>query len=77
MASDKNNPNINLFYSDTDSIVIKGDLPEHLRGDKLGNFKLEHEIEIGIFLSPKVFALLTKGGKVIIKIKGPGGELNR
>lgn len=37
----KNNPKFNLYYSDTDSAVIDGELHPDLVGNKLGQFKLE------------------------------------
>lgn len=45
---------IETFYMDTDSIAVKGYLPENLVGDKLGLFKLEHEILHAYFISPKL-----------------------
>jgi hypothetical protein len=61
---------------DTDSIVIKGILPEDLIGKSLGLFKLEHEIKHGYFISPKLYALETKDGKTIVKAKGIGSKLD-
>jgi hypothetical protein len=45
----KNNPNFRLYYSDTDSIIIDTPLPDYLVGTKLGQVKLEHVINRGIF----------------------------
>jgi len=45
MSQFKNNPDFNLYYSDTDSIVINKPLSDHLIGNKLGLVKLEHTIQ--------------------------------
>lgn len=74
MARYKNNPLVKLYYSDTDSIVIAGELPPEDIGPELGKFKLEHVIDTAIFLSPKVYGLLDITGEVVIKIKGLGHE---
>lgn len=61
----------NLYYSDTDSLVLDCPLPEHMVGDKLGQFKLEYRVAEGIFLAPKVYALRFSDGRPdIIKVKG-------
>ena len=70
MSLIKNNPNFNLYYSDTDSIVIDKKLPDNLISDELGKFKLEYEITHAFFLAPKVYGLITPDNKEIIKIKG-------
>jgi len=66
---------IEIFYMDTDSITIKGLMPEELIGNKLGLFKLEQEIAHGYFISPKLYALETVDGKTIVKAKGVGSKL--
>jgi hypothetical protein len=78
----KNNPNFNLYYSDTDSAVIDKNLPDHLVGNRIGQFKLECVIKRAVFLAPKVYGLITENGDEIIKIKGvskdvlPGFHIN-
>lgn len=37
--------NINVYYTDTDSIVTDKPLPDHMVNNQLGGLKLEHEIE--------------------------------
>ena len=71
----KNNPNFNLYYSDTDSGVTDAPLPEYLVGGELGQLKLEHNISKAVFLAPKVYGLLTTDGTEIIKVKGIVNEL--
>lgn len=71
----KNNPNFNLYYSDTDSGVTDAPLPEYLVGGELGQLKLEHTISRAVFLAPKVYGLLTTDGTEIIKVKGIVNEL--
>ena len=70
MTQFKNNPNFNLYYSDTDSVVIDEALTEAFVGSKLGQLKLEYEISRAVFLAPKVYGFVTIGGDEIIKVKG-------
>jgi hypothetical protein len=71
MSQFKNNPDFNLYYSDTDSIYIDKPLSKDLVSSKtLGLMKLENSIEKAIFISPKVYYLLTKDESVIYKVKG-------
>ena len=65
----KNNPNFNLYYSDTDSAFIDKELSNELVGIGLGQVKLEYVINKAVFLAPKVYALETED-KTIIKVKG-------
>jgi len=74
----KNNPNVNLYYSDTDSGVVDQPLDEALVGPLLGQFKLEHILSRAVFLAPKVYGFITTAvtpGNEIIKIKGVKNEL--
>ena len=66
----ENKPNLNLYYSDTDSIVIDKELPSDIVGNKLGQLKLEHVIERGVFLAPKVYGFVDDKGEKVIKVKG-------
>jgi DNA polymerase type B, organellar and viral len=75
MSAFKNNPNFNLYYSDTDSIVIDRSLStvqgfEDTVGPEIGQMKLEYIIKRAVFLAPKVYGLITNEGHEIIKIKG-------
>jgi hypothetical protein len=71
MSQFKNNNDFNLFYSDTDSIYIDKPLDDSLVNDKiLGAMKLENIIEKAIFLSPKVYCLLTNDNNLVYKVKG-------
>jgi len=81
MSQFKNNPNYNLYYSDTDSIYIDKELDSVLVNSKiLGKMKLEAIIDKAIFIAPKVYGYsclsedTSKGGKVIIKVKGLSNE---
>ncbi len=74
MSQFKNNPNYNLYYSDTDSIVIDSLLSPEQVGSNLGQVKLEHVVNRAIFLAPKVYGLITENGEEIIKIKGVNPE---
>jgi len=71
MTQFKNNPNINLYYSDTDSIYTDSELDSSFIDSKiLGKLKLEHVCKRAIFLTPKVYCLETIEGEFIYKIKG-------
>jgi hypothetical protein len=67
---------LDIFFMDTDSIVLNGNLPEDLVGNNLGQFKLEHEINHAYFISPKLYALKLMNGKTIVKAKGIGNKLD-
>jgi hypothetical protein len=65
MSKFKNLDNIDLYYSDTDSLYIKGELDSKYISDKeLGKFKLEKTFLKALFLSAKMYA-----GKYINKNK--------
>ena len=71
MSQFKNNPNFNLYYSDTDSAFFDKPLPLNMVSSKvLGKMKLEHVKSKAIFLAPKVYYLITEDGKIIYKVKG-------
>jgi DNA polymerase elongation subunit (family B) len=71
MSQFKNNPNFKLYYSDTDSIYIDRPLDESfISSTILGKLKLENVCKKAIFLSPKVYYLLTEDNEVIYKVKG-------
>jgi len=85
MSQFKNNPNYNLYYSDTDSIYIDKELDDSLVSNNiLGKMKLEATIIKAIFIAPKVYGYKTidnnsclseatsKG--TIIKVKGLNNE---
>jgi len=75
MSQFKNNPLFNLYYSDTDSIVIDKPLPNEFIGKDLGLVKLEHVIKKAVFLAPKVYGLIDTEGNETIKIKGVTDEV--
>jgi hypothetical protein len=70
------NPNINLYYTDTDSIYTDSDLdPKFLSETILGKLKLENVCTKAIFLAPKLYCLKTGDDKVIYKVKGLKHEI--
>lgn len=67
----KLDPNHNVYYSDTDSIILDRPLnPELVHNNQLGQYKLEHQIKRFVSLAPKVYGIETVNGDKIIKIKG-------
>jgi hypothetical protein len=53
------NPIKNLKYniciaSNTDSLILRNPLPDHLLGKELGKWKLEHKFINGVFVRPKL-----------------------
>ena len=66
----KNIPGNPCIMSDTDSVVLSKKLSPLLIGKELGQMKLEHEIEEGIFIRKKLYALKNNLNKVIIKSSG-------
>ena len=76
MSKFKNNPLFNLYYFDTDSLVLNispdklEEIYPGILGKGLGQLKLEHEIDKAGFLSPKCYFLENTNGDKIIKIKG-------
>jgi len=66
----KNIPGNPCIMSDTDSVVLPKKLSPSLIGIDLGQMKLEHEIEEGIFIRKKLYALKTIDNKEIIKSSG-------
>jgi len=71
MSQFKNNPNINLYYTDTDSVYTDSNIDKSLIDPKtLGKLKLENICKRGIFLAAKLYCLETESTKIIIKVKG-------
>ena len=70
MAKFKNNPNAKLYYSDTDSIIINKPLSDKYVGKELGLFKLEHEINKGIFIRNKLYIIQNSNKDFVIKSSG-------
>jgi hypothetical protein len=70
MSKFKNNPDFNLYYTDTDSIFIDKDLPDTMVGNELGQFKKEYDIDKAVFISPKCYSLIKTNGEYVNKIKG-------
>jgi hypothetical protein len=77
MSFVKNNPDFNLYYSDTDSAIIDQPLPANMVGNELGLFKLEYEINRYVSLAPKVYGFMTTNGNKVIKIKGVSEALSK
>jgi hypothetical protein len=76
MSQFKNNPLINLYYTDTDSIYTDSDIDESFINKKiLGKLKLENICNKAIFLSPKMYCLETEDGQTIYKVKGLKHEI--
>lgn len=61
----KNMAGNELYYSDTDSLVLKKKLPTKIIGPELGKWKLEAELIKGIFVRPILYIYEDLNGKVI------------
>jgi len=77
MSKFKNNSNLKVFYTDTDSIFTNLNpnemnkiFPGIINNKELGKLKLESVSKKGIFLAPKCYALQTVDDKFIFKVKG-------
>ena len=44
-------------------------MPERI-GDKLEQFKFEHDVSEGLFISNKTYAITVENGIIIMKVKG-------
>ena len=66
----KNIPGNPCIMSDTDSVILTKNLPDICIGKELGQMKLEHEIEEGIFIRKKLYALKTITNQEVIKSSG-------
>jgi hypothetical protein len=71
MSIFKNNPDFNLYYTDTDSVFTDKPLDDSLiNSNVLGKMKLENILDRAIFIAPKVYYLITEDNKHIYKVKG-------
>lgn len=71
----KNQENIDIYYSDTDSIFCKQALPKKIVSKKrLGALKLEGKIIEGLFIAPKIYYIKYENGKEVMKCKGISNE---
>jgi hypothetical protein len=77
MSKFKNNPNFNLFYTDTDSAYLDRPLPDYMVSNtELGKMRLEYVLDKAVFLAPKVYYLITESGEHIYKVKGLKHEVS-
>lgn len=71
MSQYKNNPKINLYYTDTDSVYTDSDIVvSFIHSKQLGKLKLENISKDVIFLGPKMYCLNTIDQGFKYKIKG-------
>ena len=70
MSQFKNDPNLTIYYTDTDSLFTNKPLDSKFIGKELGKFKLEYIFKDAVFLGPKIYGGITTENKEIIKIKG-------
>lgn len=53
--------NWDVYYCDTDSMVTGTKLPEsYIDPNVLGLWKIEDEVELGLFIAPKLYYLKSK-----------------
>ena len=77
MSEVKNRDDINIYYTDTDSIFTDSTLPSELVDPKkLGMWKLEDEYIHGIFLMPKVYGTISVTGNIQTKAKGYTNQID-
>jgi hypothetical protein len=77
MSQFKNNPLLQLYYTDTDSIYTNLNpsemdklYPGIVNNTELGKLKLESISRKAVFISPKCYCLELESGELIYKIKG-------
>nr|UEX92847.1 hypothetical protein [Marasmius tenuissimus] len=76
MSQFKNNKDIKLYYTDTDSLIVNKELPNDMVNDKiLGKFKLEHVIKKAIFLASKLYCFVNENDELITKTRGLSHEI--
>jgi len=63
MSQYKNSDDYNLYYTDTDSIIIDKPLKYDVISNDIGLWKLKNELKEGVFGSPKLW-----GAKVVYPI---------
>jgi len=61
--------NYDVYYTDTDSLFIKGKLDPKFIGDIIGQFKLEGVYDEVVFLAPKVRGSINSEGEET-RVKG-------
>ena len=72
----KNIPGNDYLGGDTDSIILTYPLDPKYVGSSLGQFKLEHIIKEGFYLSKKFYMFVTNDNEIIIKCKGINNKNN-
>jgi len=66
-----------VAYSDTDSLVTNVELPASMiDATTLGLMKLEHKIQLGYFVAPKLYYLKDLEGNEISKSRGYKGQIS-
>lgn len=65
-----------VYYCDTDSIVVDKLLPDNLVGNDIGQFKLEHTVSKGYFISGKLYKLFNTDGSIKTVNKGLSSKLS-
>ena len=63
-------PENKCVYTDTDSVVLEHKLSEQFIGKEIGQMKLEHTIQHGIFIRKKLYAIKNENNEIIIKSAG-------
>lgn len=65
----------NVYYTDTDSIVVDKPLSRRkVSSNMLGKFKLEHKIKEGLFILPKVYYIREQNLE-LVKFKGMSNKI--
>lgn len=66
-----------IYYCDTDSLVVDKPLPSKYIGSKLGQLKLEYNVKEGIFITNKIYCLELIDGTLKKAQRGTNSILNK
>jgi hypothetical protein len=65
----------NIYYTDTDSLILDIPLDPQFIGDEIGKFKFVNKIKRGYFIAPKLYLMVLDNDEILIKSKGVNKDL--
>lgn len=71
------NSQTQIYYCDTDSLVVDQPLPSKYIGSKIGQLKLEYNVKEGIFITNKIYCLELIDGTLKKAQRGTNSILNK